>query len=360
MPYCWKCGAKLDEDAKFCPVCGASMDQSRIRATPQAASSSTPPRRRGLSPLHILVIVLGTILFLALVAGVLVFLPIRQVSFSAPPNQVPASPGASALNLSISADFARLNISFADLNGRLVEMNVSANGRAGLLVPSDPVNVTLSYYQVGNTVVASAQVSRVGVWWPFGGLNVIADVLIDPSLPLNLSAKTTTGRIDFISSPNVVFESLTVEATTGAVEATLVRNTILGGPVSVISTTGSVDFFMNNVRLSTNISVDARATTGSINVNIVQDNATPGNVTLHEEAVTGSVTFSLAISDSVGAYINSSTTLGGINANTLGFSGNKTSLMSSNYPATSNFLATLRTTVGGIDLNATYEPTGHL
>ena len=24
MPYCWKCGAKLNDDDKFCPVCGAA------------------------------------------------------------------------------------------------------------------------------------------------------------------------------------------------------------------------------------------------------------------------------------------------------------------------------------------------
>jgi len=24
LPYCWKCGAKLNDDDKFCPVCGAA------------------------------------------------------------------------------------------------------------------------------------------------------------------------------------------------------------------------------------------------------------------------------------------------------------------------------------------------
>jgi len=25
MPYCWKCGTELDEDAKFCPACGTAV-----------------------------------------------------------------------------------------------------------------------------------------------------------------------------------------------------------------------------------------------------------------------------------------------------------------------------------------------
>jgi len=36
MPFCWKCGAKLDEDAKFCPTCG----------TPVAPPATKPEKRR--------------------------------------------------------------------------------------------------------------------------------------------------------------------------------------------------------------------------------------------------------------------------------------------------------------------------
>jgi len=29
LPYCWKCGAELKEDARFCHKCGSSVSRSR-------------------------------------------------------------------------------------------------------------------------------------------------------------------------------------------------------------------------------------------------------------------------------------------------------------------------------------------
>ena len=30
LPFCWKCGAEMKDDAKFCPKCGASVSR-RVR-----------------------------------------------------------------------------------------------------------------------------------------------------------------------------------------------------------------------------------------------------------------------------------------------------------------------------------------
>jgi hypothetical protein len=63
----------------------------------------------------------------------------------------------------------------------------------------------------------------------------------------------------------------------------------------------------------------------------------------------------MAIDGDVGASIESSTVIGGINEDVEKFSGNETLLQSDNYPAGSNFLVNLRTTTGGININAVYE-----
>ncbi len=36
MPYCWKCGSKVDKDARFCPKCGASISEPIITETKPA------------------------------------------------------------------------------------------------------------------------------------------------------------------------------------------------------------------------------------------------------------------------------------------------------------------------------------
>jgi hypothetical protein len=62
----------------------------------------------------------------------------------------------------------------------------------------------------------------------------------------------------------------------------------------------------------------------------------------------------MEIDDDVGARIESHADLGEINVDVQKFSGNETLLQSDNYPAGSNFLVNLRTTTGGININAAY------
>jgi len=82
MPYCWKCGAKLDEDAKFCPTCG----------TPVAPPVAKPERRidrevrRPISTLAIVLTVL--IVVIVVVAAIIVVYekpqqPVKGISMTA-------------------------------------------------------------------------------------------------------------------------------------------------------------------------------------------------------------------------------------------------------------------------------------
>jgi len=69
MPYCWKCGAELDEDAKFCPTCGTLVgapvaERRRIRRE----------QRRPMSTLTIAVIVfLVVVVVVAAVVSAVLF-----------------------------------------------------------------------------------------------------------------------------------------------------------------------------------------------------------------------------------------------------------------------------------------------
>jgi hypothetical protein len=356
MSHCWKCGTKLDEDAKFCHVCGTPVGTPTVSPPP-------PPRpvmRKGWSPLYTLAIVLGAILIFGAIVGAFVFLPVRSVSFNES-HQVLSENGVNAADLDLSADVARFNITFADLNGRVMTMNVSANGGAGLWSSSDILNVTLNHRRIGNTLFVNSTVSRVGVWWPwFGGINVVCDVRIDRSLNLTLNVKTSTGNVVMVASGAVVFDSLHLETTTGAVEASLNRDVVVNGAVLIKSTTGSTGFSWDDAKAARDIAVDVKTTTGGVDLNVTQDSSTHGNVTLNAGAVTGSVDLEMMIRNDVGAVINSSTAVGGVSANTSGFSGTKSQLQSTNYPAPSNFILSLSTTTGGVNVSATYTSNEHM
>ncbi len=92
-------------------------------------------------------------------------------------------------------------------------------------------------------------------------------------------------------------------------------------------------------------------------MDVKQDEELRGNITLKAEATTGGVTFTINIRGDVGAKIESSATIGGIEVDRqVRFSGTTSLLESDNYRAGSNFEVSLKTTTGGIDINAKYTP----
>ncbi len=73
--------------------------------------------------------------------------------------------------------------------------------------------------------------------------------------------------------------------------------------------------------------------------------------------MTGGVNFAIDIQGDVGAKIASSVTTGEIDVlRKVGFSGSDAALHSSNYPSGYIFEITLRTTTGGIDIDAKHMP----
>ena len=356
MSYCWKCGSKLEEEAKYCHVCGASVGE------PSARSTSPPSnlRRRTWSPVYTLVVVLVGILVVGTVVSVFVFLPFQQVSFTRS-EEVFAESGVRAVSLNMTADVSGFNVTFADLNGRVMTMNVTATGGVGAFAPSDPLNVTVNHLRSGHTMQVDARIERNGVWWPvFGGLNVVCDVQVERSLNVTLNIKTGVGRVVLLTSSGVVLDYLNLETTTGGAEASLGQGVIVNGNVTVQSTTGGANLNWDNVKVTDDVSVAVKTTTGGVGVDIVEDSSMNRNVTLNAETVTGGVDFSMMIQDGVGAVVNSSTIVGGVNTNLTRFSGAASSLRSENYPAASNFVVTLKTTTGGINVDAAYEPGTHM
>ena len=342
MPYCWKCGAKLKEGDEFCPACG----------TPVGAPKAEPKRRIERKPISTLAIVLIVLFASVAVMVAIAFLPIRAVDKSES-RDVPYQTGVDTLNLDLTADVAYVNVAFGELNGKLVTLDVSVTGRVGVFGSLEVLDLTFDSITDGNVLTVTSEVDIVSQYsWL---LNVTCDILIDPSMKASLDVKTSTGGIILETQAGVILDSLILEATTGGVEAKLREDVRIAGDVSLVTTTGGVKLSWDNLIATKNVLVNAKTTTGGVDVDIKQDEELVGNITLRAEATTGGVDLAIAIQDDVGAKIESSVTTGGIDIDRqVGFSGSESLLQSDNYPTSTNFDITLKTVTGGIDIDAEY------
>lgn len=350
LPYCTKCGTKLDEGVKFCYVCGTPVGV--------AAAERVPERRRGVRPSFFLpAVILGAIILIALVAVAFLFVPLHPVNFSKA-EEVTFRPSIDEVHLDFIADVGEINLSFQEQDTTLLTLNVTAKGAVGIGFPSssDPLNVSFTDTFTGNILYVSSRVTLAPGWRWTSGLNVKCDIVIDPSMNATILAKTTTGGIVFDASAGVVLDSLDLEAVTGGIEVTMAHNVIHNGNMSIKTTTGGVNFSWQDVDVTANTRLDVKATTGGINLNVTQRDPMRANVTLNAQTSLGGINFDVVIRRNVGCNVTASTGVGGINVNQVGFSGTTPPLHSDNYPDEGNFNVSLKTSTGGININARYTP----
>jgi hypothetical protein len=352
MPYCRKCGAKLDEDARFCPVCGtpvASVSLAEKSETPQRTSQR--PRK---TILPLVGIVLIAILVISVVGVVIAFAPFQPVSFSQS-NEATAG-NVDTLNLVIEADVANVNVIMKDLPGnQRAAVDVSATGWRGIFGTNQLLALGFNEDTSNSTLTYSVNVSRSERWMIFNVLNVNCDVFVDPSIKLDITVHTVTGSITMNANADATIQNLDLRANTGSVEAIVNGSVILSGDFSIQTTTGSVRLQWDEVKVMQSIPVNVMTTTGSAELNITQSKQFVGNVTLNAQTTTGEVNFAMHIQNDVGARISASTTIGGVNVQQSGFDGNQSPLQSDNYPSGNNFIVLLSATTGGIDINAIYD-----
>lgn len=347
MPYCRKCGAKLDETARFCRVCGTP-----VAALPVAAKPSAPARRR---PLYILpVAILIAILLAVIVISALLFVPFYPVNFNQT-NQVPKA-DVGNLRLEFQADVANVNVFFKNLSSSMIVLNVTADGNVGILEdPNRAVNVTFSHETTDNSVMINASVSQTDRWPLLYGLNVHCDVYIDSSANLTLNVRSNVGNIVMDADTETTLHIIDFETATGNINITLSKGAVSAGQFSLRTTTGNVQFQMDEEEVIGNATVSLQSTTGSVSMDLTATQRLSGDVMVNALTTTGSVNLRMVIDGDVGARIESDTTVGSITVDVERFSGNQTLLQSNSYPAGSNFLVNLKTTTGGININAAYK-----
>jgi uncharacterized membrane protein YvbJ len=112
LPYCDKCGAKLEENAHFCQKCGAPVTPVIYVQPPAPRTQTHPTKPLTKDPMIILALVLVTVLIVALVVAVIFIVPFGQINFGSNqnnqnlnkisfnyPTDTPATPYTLNLNL---------------------------------------------------------------------------------------------------------------------------------------------------------------------------------------------------------------------------------------------------------------------
>ena len=354
MPYCRKCGAKLADDARFCQVCGTPVT-SPVAGVPRTAPIRQPVRKAQFPTAAIILI---AILILAVVVAAVVLLPFQPVEFNQQ-NEASAA-NVNSLYFNLEADIADINVHFRDLPAnQRVQVNTSATGWRNILGTDQPVNLTLQESSANASLIYIVKVSRPEGRSMFSNVNVICDVLIDPSIRLDLNLRTSTGRIEIDADKTVTISKLFAETTTGDVNVTLSEGVIFSGPSSLRSITGSNWLLWNNADISRNTSVNVGSMTGNVYVNLTQTKQLSGNLTVSvENSNRGFIALRLTVRDDVGAKISATANMGEVRLQQKGFSGNELPIQSSNYPSQNNFILNLENAGGRTDINAIYELTG--
>jgi len=344
LPNCRICGAKLENESRFCYKCG----------TPVATFPPPPPTRSiGKDPLVVTAIILIAIVVVAVIVSAIILAPLHPVNFNQT-NQI-NQPNINTLNLNFQADVAEVNVIAQNLTGRTILINTSATGSTGIFGSTNPIQVTFSNETASNTLTVTSTVNNIDRSLFSRNLKVTCTIFINPSVHLNLNITTETGQITLTAAEPATFESLNLKSTTGMVQANIESGTVIAGDISLKTTTGAVSFRINQANVQGNDTFNLQTTTGSVDMSITENRTLSGNVQVNATTTTGAVNLAMQIDNGVGARIESQTQIGEIKTNLNNFSGNKSPIQSNNYPAESNFLINLRTSLGGIYINAAYQ-----
>jgi hypothetical protein len=346
LPYCRKCGAKLEEDAKFCYNCGTP-----VLTYNYASSHPQPQRPIRRDPILVAGIIIVVILISAVVVTALFFASVQSYSFGQT-NEVVTQSNVTVLNLNFRADNAKINIIPQNYTNDAVAIYTSGSGSKGIGT-KNPVQIIFTNQTVRNTLTVNSQVTTSGFF--AGTPKVTCNIYLNPSMSLNLNVTTDNGQVILTSNESATFQTLNLKSTTGEVKAILQNDTVIAGDISLKTTTGEVIFTMNQANVEGNRTFNLQTTTGTVNTQIDENQSFGGNVQVNASAVTGNVDLSMNIDNAVGARIESRTDIGSINANVNNFSGNKSPLQSNNYPSKSNFVVNLKTNIGTINIDATYQ-----
>ncbi len=243
---------------------------------------------------------------------------------------VPNTAGVQTLALDVSDEAGHVTVQFAANPGYLVRADVTHLG--GLFSSHYPGDVTASNATAGGTLTFTLDAKGVSGLFFLGGHDIL--ITVSESVAVTLDLSSTTGAIDVTVPAGVVVAAAGIAASVA---------------------TGSVSVTTTDAAFVAGSSVRAVSTTGSVALSITQTTVHAGMVTVAGTSTTGGVSFTFNRAAGIAAQVTSTVTTGSVNPDTSKYSGASNALLyapdSATYQAaTMQFLVTLESTTGSIDL----------
>jgi predicted membrane protein len=364
MPYCRRCGTRIDDDACFCYRCGTPVDPyvQQVQPTYQPYPSYQqvpPPPTKPVKPFYkdtVIIVAIGLVALLLTAVVIAAFMVAPLTPWSYTKSLSDENQDIDTLNLNFHSNVGKVTVMTLKIGeSRNVLISVQANGTYGALGGSgDPVSITFDNQTKNGTLTLNSQVHLDDNY--IAQSNVAIQIFVDPALKLNLNVSSTIGQVSFVADKPTTIQSLSLMTTTGYVEASLQSNVAVVGDLSLKATTGNVDFRIDQNTFTGNRTINLQSTTGSVTVDLTQTKTFSGNLKVDTVATTGSVNVGVTIDFGVAAKIDShSGAFGDIQSTMNNFSGNNTAMQSVNYPSNCNIEITNRVNAGNIYIDANYQ-----
>ena len=262
--------------------------------------------------------------------------------------------GATNLNLNLVASLGEVEVRFAELGSEAVKVRAHIEGRSGLFGQDNPLNLSLMHRddvgQGGSNLTVDAAFNTYAPYPYYYLERVRYQVLVDQGLATDLNISVTTGGVVLWTEPGVVLKGLKLTATTHGAVISLNNGTVLSGDVAIHTATGGTTLHWHNLAVVGDRTITLEESSGPIEATFVQHEALGGNVLLQAKDTAGAIALLVDVKGDLGAMVRTSNGLGGTDLIPLGgFTADEKVLTSASYPSRDNFVFQLNNTVGGIE-----------
>ncbi len=346
MPYCRRCGTKLDEDAHFCNRCGTPVEPATYASSPPL----TPMKPIRNDPIIIGAIVLIAILVGGIIMAALLAAPFSTVTFGQ--TYQDKTSDINKLNLNVQTEGLRVNVFIQNASNDNFLITLDGTASKTVFGSGDsPIQVSFYNDTVGNELTITAKIKESTA---FSRLNANCNIYLNTALTLNLNVTSQAGQVSLTADKPSTFENLNLQSTAGTVGANL-QNITIAGNVTLRTQAGNIDLRMSQINVEGNNTFALKTNAGSVTMDITQTKTFQGKLQINAVTDLGSVNVGLVIDGDVGAQLISQTKLGSINADLQHFSGKQSPIQSDNYPSLSNIDINSKTNLGRININAAYQ-----